>query len=511
MNDLHEEARRLSDEFLADTQYRLGFVEAEQPNPLTETLGETYRADTLAGVEMLIAADAKLADVYRDALSSADFSDFAGAVKAALARGGRVILSGCGSSGRLAMRLEASWREATGLDNVRTIMTGGDYALIRAVESFEDSTALGQKQASDLNITEKDLLIGITATLETTSVLGTAMEALARGAAVWMIGCTDPKSIIGKLKRVDDVLTHPLCRTLYLPVGGMAVTGSTRMQSSTIEQVIIGTALEMVLSAGKVPDFAKLFDQTITAMRDTAPLIASVTDEETKLYQKNGHVTYFASEFLLDVLADTTERGPTFSVPPFRPQTRTEEPLSWAFVKDPFHETEDAWHECFGHVPRCLSLSDKNAPDISLTALYGFRIGNEPDPERERGNSLALWIGEDVPAEFFESAAHYRNMDVLTFRPPEDPTRLDLFRHLYAKMMINTFSTGVMAKMGRIYGHYMVNMNISNKKLVDRGTRMIADFCGLSYEDANRELFYSKLTCGDASPVKDAIDRLKKE
>ena len=71
------------------------------------------------------------------------------------------------------------------------------------------------------------------------------------------------------------------------------------------------------------------------------------------------------------------------------------------------------------------------------------------------------------------------------------------------------FSTGVMAKCGRIYGHYMVSMNFSNKKLVDLATRRIADLCGVSYEKANYELFLSRLTCGDASPVRATIERLK--
>jgi hypothetical protein len=59
----------------------------------------------------------------------------------------------------------------------------------------------------------------------------------------------------------------------------------------------------------------------------------------------------------------------------------------------------------------------------------------------------------------------------------------------------------------------MINLSISNKKLVDRATRIIADLCNLSYENANYELFLSSLILKERnenlSPVKFTIDRLK--
>ena len=45
-----------------------------------------------------------------------------------------------------------------------------------------------------------------------------------------------------------------------------------------------------------------------------------------------------------------------------------------------------------------------------------------------------------------------------------------------------------MIKMGRVKGNKMVNMQLSNAKLVDRGTRMVVDELGLSYDEAKRLL-----------------------
>ena len=52
------------------------------------------------------------------------------------------------------------------------------------------------------------------------------------------------------------------------------------------------------------------------------------------------------------------------------------------------------------------------------------------------------------------------------------------------KMILNMISTSVMIQMGRVKGNKMVNMQLSNQKLVDRGTRMIIEELGLEYEHA---------------------------
>lgn len=56
------------------------------------------------------------------------------------------------------------------------------------------------------------------------------------------------------------------------------------------------------------------------------------------------------------------------------------------------------------------------------------------------------------------------------------------------KMICNMITTSVMIKMGRVKGNRMVNMQLSNAKLVDRGTRMLVDELGLAYDDARRLL-----------------------
>ncbi|MDR0421344.1 MAG: N-acetylmuramic acid 6-phosphate etherase [Prevotellaceae bacterium] len=55
------------------------------------------------------------------------------------------------------------------------------------------------------------------------------------------------------------------------------------------------------------------------------------------------------------------------------------------------------------------------------------------------------------------------------------------------KLVLNMISTATMVRLGKVKGNKMFDMQLSNRKLVDRGSRMIAEATGLSY-DESREL-----------------------
>ncbi len=72
------------------------------------------------------------------------------------------------------------------------------------------------------------------------------------------------------------------------------------------------------------------------------------------------------------------------------------------------------------------------------------------------------------------------------------------------KMICNMITTTVMIQMGRVKGNKMVNMQLSNAKLVDRGTRMVVDELGLPYDEAKRLLLLH-------GSVKEAVDAYRKQ
>ena len=56
------------------------------------------------------------------------------------------------------------------------------------------------------------------------------------------------------------------------------------------------------------------------------------------------------------------------------------------------------------------------------------------------------------------------------------------------KMVLNMITTTLMIKLGRIKGNKMIDMQLTNKKLVDRGSKMIMEETGIEYEKAKRLL-----------------------
>jgi N-acetylmuramic acid 6-phosphate etherase len=56
------------------------------------------------------------------------------------------------------------------------------------------------------------------------------------------------------------------------------------------------------------------------------------------------------------------------------------------------------------------------------------------------------------------------------------------------KLILNMISTTIMIQLGRVKGNRMVNMQLTNAKLIDRGTRMLMDELQLEYEQARNLL-----------------------
>ena len=72
------------------------------------------------------------------------------------------------------------------------------------------------------------------------------------------------------------------------------------------------------------------------------------------------------------------------------------------------------------------------------------------------------------------------------------------------KMLLNMITTSVMIRLGRVKGNKMVNMQLSNQKLVDRGARMLVGELGLPYDRARTLLLLH-------GSVKKALDAFGQE
>jgi N-acetylmuramic acid 6-phosphate etherase len=198
--------------------------------PATEALDPATAAiDRLDGVELahvLVethrgAVDAALAAVKQIALAT---ELFAGAIE----RGGRVVLVGAGTSGRLAALDAAELPPTFGIDPglVEARIAGGDVALRRAVEGAEDDADAGERCVEDVGA--DDLVIGISASGGAPFVRAAVLAARARGART--VGIVNAPS--GALARDADV-------GIVAATGAEPIQGSTRMRAGTAQKIVL--------------------------------------------------------------------------------------------------------------------------------------------------------------------------------------------------------------------------------------------------------------------------------
>ena len=503
-----------------ETQFHLGFLPTEQSHPLTKGLDKAFERSTAEGLRVLQRADREVLEMARRVLKSDVFAKMVDAGRQTIARKGRMVFSGCGATGRLSILLESMWREFFKDENAEraaSIMTGGDYALVKAVEFFEDYQVFGRKQVAELEMGKDDMLIAITEGGETSSVIGTVKEAADRGCAVFLLFNNPADLLREKLVRCREVIDDPRVTVLDLCCGPMGIAGSTRMQATSSEQLIAGAFLEILaaeITGTTVPDFAEGFEKVLDHLESGAVVdtIAEMLDFEVETYKKGAKITYFAGDYLLDIFTDTTERTPTFMLPPFKNSNDKVSPPSWAFVKDPRFTTRETWANMLHRAPRCLNWTRQdyiamdaeekiinNPPKIDAEELYRMEVGSESAPERcATENDAAVCIkvtGAEHNAEldkaFAEVSKDFAVKRELVISSDAPDTPLHLLNHMAIKLALNNFSSGTMVCMGRITGNWMSWVNISNKKLIDRAIRLIAELGELEYPDACLELFQS--------------------
>lgn len=568
-------AQACAEHFLQnEKEFQLGALPTEQSHPATKALSTVIAQDTRPGISLLQAVDRDIEAALPRVFSSPEWQLLTESFLHALRRKRKICFSGCGATGRVSILLEASYRgyrrrhpEANLPDIVCSIMTGGDYALVRSVESFEDYAAFGRRQVQDLGISEGDVLVAVSEGGETCSVIGTAWQALENGARVFF-ACNNPLDVLAAhVTRSQQVIHDSRIVKLDLSTGPMAIAGSTRLQATTIEILALGAALEIAIArfAGfdqpaSATRYAEQFSILLSELGQSLQLgeLARLVEIEEDVYSRQGAVTYLAQRALLDIFTDTTERAPTFSLPPFRNSDHAWAFRSWAFVKTPTLQSSEAWESVYQRRPRCLDWSSsdyrsmgasesliKSPPAIGVADLKKFVIGNEDDPSRYQtrydlgllvlvANEPDLLCRDKAFADSFKACAErFPKKAGLSIGPrslPRDVVEdrlhiactlpgsvLRIWEHLAIKLVFNTVSTATMARMGRVAGNWMAHVETTNKKLIDRGSRLISELAGVAYDRACMELFIAReaLSRWDSSngeppsPVALAIERLR--
>src|SRR4030095_16560604 len=120
-----------------------------------------------------------------------------------------------------------------------------DVALVHSLEGFEDFPDYGARHLMELGFGPNDLLIASTEGGETPYVIGATLKAAEISSRPPQFLCCNPHEIlVERVERSRQVLADPRIRSFCLDIGPMALTGSTRMQASTVLMLVIGLALD---------------------------------------------------------------------------------------------------------------------------------------------------------------------------------------------------------------------------------------------------------------------------
>lgn len=160
------------------------------------------------------------------------------AVAARLARGGRLIYVGAGTSGRLAVLDAAECVPTfnTPPELVVGLLAGGQAALVNAIEGAEDDTRAAITDLEQLRVTAADAVIGLTASGRTPYVVSAVGHASGLGAYT-----------AGIVNNRGSALAAVATDIIELDTGPEVIAGSTRLAAGTAQKIALNTLSTTVM------------------------------------------------------------------------------------------------------------------------------------------------------------------------------------------------------------------------------------------------------------------------
>lgn len=204
---------------------QLSGMVSETPNPESADLDLSSTREVLAVIN---SADKQVPEAITPCLD--DIEQAVKLVVQSFEQEGRLIYVGAGTSGRLGILDAVECPPTFSVEHGKVIglIAGGDKAIYKSVEGAEDSIELGARDLVDINLTDKDTVVGIAASGRTPYVLGALDYAKSVGANTVTLSC-NPDSVLATYGHVN------ICPV----VGPEVLTGSTRMKSGTAQKLVL--------------------------------------------------------------------------------------------------------------------------------------------------------------------------------------------------------------------------------------------------------------------------------
>ena len=229
---------------------QLNKLPTEQRNPNTADID---RISTLEMVRRINDEDKKVAYAVEQELESV--AQAVDAIYESLSSGGRLIYCGCGTSGRLGVldAAECPPTYSTDPEMVQGIIAGGERAMFKAAEGAEDNADAGREDMQKIDLSAKDIVVGIAASGRTPYVLGAMAYAHEIGAKTVALTCNKASA----MNEAADI-------SIGVETGPEVITGSSRMKCGTAEKMVLN-----MLSTGAMIRLGKVYGNLMVDVMPT--------------------------------------------------------------------------------------------------------------------------------------------------------------------------------------------------------------------------------------------------
>jgi N-acetylmuramic acid 6-phosphate etherase len=255
-----------------------GHLLTEQTNPNSQNLDQLTSVEL---VDLFNKEDAcTLAAIAHARLSLAKAIDL---TSEALKKGGRLFYIGAGTSGRLGVldAAECPPTFCTPPELIQGIIAGGAGALVRSSEDLEDKMEDGAMAIAQRQITELDVVMGISAGGTTPYVHGAIQAAKQRGATTISLSCVPVEQVI-----IEADLD------IRLLVGPEILAGSTRLKAGTATKMALN-----ILSTGVMVKLGKVYGNR---MIDVAVTNRKLHDRALRMLQELTELSREDAGYLLE-------------------------------------------------------------------------------------------------------------------------------------------------------------------------------------------------------------------
>jgi N-acetylmuramic acid 6-phosphate etherase len=255
-----------------------GHLLTEQVNPNSQNLDQL---SSLELVELFNHEDAQA--VAATAAAKLELAQAVDMIAESLRQGGRLFYIGAGTSGRLGVldAAECPPTFCTPPELIQGIIAGGAGALVRSSEDLEDRASDGASAMAERHITQKDVVVGITAGGTTPYVHGALSAARQRGAATIFIACVPAAQVKAEVDIDIRLLTGP-----------EILAGSTRLKAGTATKLALN-----IISTGVMVRLGKVYGNR---MVDVAVTNIKLRDRALRILQDLTGLSRDAANTLLD-------------------------------------------------------------------------------------------------------------------------------------------------------------------------------------------------------------------